>query len=515
MPANLLVPIALALALTTGAQAAITISTHKTTDENCSAGICTPTGPNPNIRVKDLQKLLVHSDMKIVTGQGSTGIDVVNPLTWASKHRLTLDANQSIHIAAPVVVEGKGGVTLITNDGATGGDYAFDAPGSLTFWDLTSSLVINGQSFTLVKDIATLAGNIAANASGNYALADNYDASADGTYANAPVQTTFHGTFEGLGATIQNLTIASAQQSQNLGLFAILYSEGTIRDINLSNAAVSGIGTVCCLDENAGTLVANNFGTVTRVTASGSVSEGSGRTKVGGLAGASVGTISHSSFSGNLFSGGKGSSVGGISGGLLGTILQSMATVNIGGGSDVGGLVGALDESGTIMLSQAHGTVRGLVAGGLVGAGDSQGDTIAQSFASTDVTGRSAAGGLIGDLWGTKITQSYATGSVKAKRNAGGIVGDELGVAASEVYATGLVRGSSAGGLGGYCQGATLSAAYWDITTTKQDADHCGATGLTDAQLKSGLPAGFDPNVWGQNPGINNGWPYLLANPPQ
>jgi hypothetical protein len=42
-----------------------------------------------------------------------------------------------------------------------------------------------------------------------------------------------------------------------------------------------------------------------------------------------------------------------------------------------------------------------------------------------------------------------------------------------------------------------------------------GITGLTDAQLKSALPAGFDPNVWGQSPNINNGWPYLLANPPQ
>jgi hypothetical protein len=41
-----------------------------------------------------------------------------------------------------------------------------------------------------------------------------------------------------------------------------------------------------------------------------------------------------------------------------------------------------------------------------------------------------------------------------------------------------------------------------------------GVTGLTDAQLKSALPAGFDPNVWGQNASLNNGYPYLLANPP-
>ena len=42
-----------------------------------------------------------------------------------------------------------------------------------------------------------------------------------------------------------------------------------------------------------------------------------------------------------------------------------------------------------------------------------------------------------------------------------------------------------------------------------------GITGLSDAQMKAALPAGFSPSVWGLNPSINNGYPYLLANPPQ
>jgi len=33
--------------------------------------------------------------------------------------------------------------------------------------------------------------------------------------------------------------------------------------------------------------------------------------------------------------------------------------------------------------------------------------------------------------------------------------------------------------------------------------------------LKSALSDGFDPDVWGQDANINNGWPFLLANPPQ
>ena len=40
-------------------------------------------------------------------------------------------------------------------------------------------------------------------------------------------------------------------------------------------------------------------------------------------------------------------------------------------------------------------------------------------------------------------------------------------------------------------------------------------TGLTDAALKSALPAGFDPAIWGQSATINNGYPYLLDNPPE
>jgi hypothetical protein len=37
-------------------------------------------------------------------------------------------------------------------------------------------------------------------------------------------------------------------------------------------------------------------------------------------------------------------------------------------------------------------------------------------------------------------------------------------------------------------------------------ANDPGLTGLSDAQLKSALPAGFDPAVRGQNPSIDNGY---------
>lgn len=42
-----------------------------------------------------------------------------------------------------------------------------------------------------------------------------------------------------------------------------------------------------------------------------------------------------------------------------------------------------------------------------------------------------------------------------------------------------------------------------------------GVAGLTTEQLQSGLPAGFDPSIWGEDAKINHGLPYLLANPPE
>jgi hypothetical protein len=46
------------------------------------------------------------------------------------------------------------------------------------------------------------------------------------------------------------------------------------------------------------------------------------------------------------------------------------------------------------------------------------------------------------------------------------------------------------------------------------DGNVAGITGLTTAQFQSGLPTGFDPKIWAENPNINNGLPYLINNPP-
>jgi hypothetical protein len=92
---------------------------------------------------------------------------------------------------------------------------------------------------------------------------------------------------------------------------------------------------------------------------------------------------------------------------------------------------------------------------------------------------------------------------------------------ASYSYAIGHTHfGGGIAGDNGYNNDDGLVFDYWDTNTTGT-AWGCrhgtcpNVVGLTTQQFLAGLPVGFDPKIWGQPPKINNGYPYLLANPPQ
>ena len=211
--------IATVLTFAAPVHASVQISSAATKNMNCDAGVCSPTAKQAMLSASDLESMLAVGDVKIVTGSGAVAIGVRAPVTWTSSSRLTLDANLSLHFYAPVTVAGHGAITLVTNDGGSGGDLVFDDGGNLTFSDLESSLVINSLSYQLVDSVAELAAKIAARPSGNYALAINYDASQDGTYAHPPVPAKFSGSFDGLGHSISNLSVDTVH---SVGLFCIL-----------------------------------------------------------------------------------------------------------------------------------------------------------------------------------------------------------------------------------------------------------------------------------------------------
>ncbi len=209
-----------AVAMAAPAGAVVVISAKQSSNINCSGGVCTATDQRAVLNVTDLTAMLASGDVKIVSGSMARDISVDAPLTWTSTHRLTFDAYRSLTINKPVVVAGSGSLTIMSNDGGSAGDYLFHAPGRLAFWDLHSSLIINGANFVLVSDLATLAANVTANPSGNFALQNNYSAKHDGKYVASPIDTPFQGAFDGLGNEISHLTISNSHaQSAQLGLF--------------------------------------------------------------------------------------------------------------------------------------------------------------------------------------------------------------------------------------------------------------------------------------------------------
>ena len=503
---------------------------------------------------------LASGSVTIKSSQGATSgngdIFVDDAVSWTSDNTLTLDAYRNILVNAPVAVSGtvtstgknhltytSGRLDLIDGDqyqnGSPGsGNLIFGPNGYIDFPFLLSpqktSLAINGHAYTLVDDISELATDVANNASGYYALEDNYDAYSDGTYSASPIVTAFRGTFEGLGNTISYLTIDDTADNTNVGLFASISAGGILRDIGLINANITSSGK----DSIVGALAGGNSGTITQSYSNGTVTGSGEANDTGGLVGYSVGAIT-GSHSGGAITGLYVGGLVGVSNSTGSTVSNSYSTATVTGVEDpegdissAGGLVGY--NVGSITDSYAAGSVAGAsqsAAGGLAGFSDG---TITQSYATGAVTG--GDGGIIGGLVGTNdgddglgtITQSYATGDVAggAASSAGGLVGLNYGTI-TQSYSTGPITDGSGGyegGLVGKNSGdpsdgtGDIANSYWDTQTSGiaiglgSDDNNQFVNGLTTAQLQSALPSGFSTSAWSIVPGQS--FPYLTWQAP-
>jgi hypothetical protein len=485
-------------------QAAVAISSAATTNMICSGGVCAPTAKNAVLNVGDLETLLASGNVTVTTtgtGVQASDINVRAALSWSSTGMLSLLAKKSIEIASPVSITGLGGLMIETGKE---GVFSFGKKGNVSFANLSSQLSINESAYTLVGDIKTLAADISSNPAGDFALATSYDASNDGAYQSSPISTIFAGSFEGLGNAISNLTIEGATNVGGglvEGLFAELGADGALENIGLVNANV--VAPEKSKNLSVGPLVGVNGGAIGFSYVSGNVEAGKSSFG-GGLLGFNDGVITNSHAASEVV--GHSAHIGGLAGVNTNVIENSYAIGSIiaSGASDPGGLVGTND--GEIINSYATGAVKsksfGSVAGGLVGANNANGGNIENSYATGSVYGgrNSSVGGLVG-VNGSTIGYSYSTGAVSS--NEGGAIG----------------------GLVGYdgTQPGSITDSYWDtdtsgITNLGQGAGNIandpGITGLTTAQFQSGLPAGFDPTVWAENANIDDGFPYLLANPP-
>ena len=240
--------------------------------------------------------------------------------------------------------------------------------------------------------------------------------------------------------------------------------DGTVRDAD-ADATVTGAAT------NGG-LVGSNSGTITDVTASGSV-EGTGD-QTGGLVGSNLSPS--------------------------GEITNAVATGDVNGADSTGGLVGAntpqgaTGAKGVIDNVSASGAVAGQnKTGGLVGTNKG---VIRTATATGDVTGASRSGGLVGQngglFSGGEIQNAKATGAVTVDRQfAGGLVGVNPTAGTVRLsFATGAVTGTAdAGGLVALNtliepdDSGTVTESYWDTETTGQPTSAGDAVGLTTADM--------------------------------
>jgi hypothetical protein len=469
--------------LSTAAHADVVISTAATANMACSGSVCAPTAKNAVLNAGDLENMLASGAVEVTTtgsGVQASDIAVKASLTWSNTNTLALDAQETILVDKPISINGQGGLSIATNDGGQNGYFGFQGNGQVTFANLSSALAINGAAYTLVGDIATLATDIAANPGGNYALANDYNASKDGAYQNSVVPTEFFGNFEGLGNAVSNLSLSGTGNTNDyVGLFASLGSDdqatGNIENVHLTQLSVGGSGFV------VGGLVGGSAGNIAGATVSGVLTSSfdqNGTAQIGGLAGISDGAITRSSATATIGNDQILVADGGLAAVSFGTISQSYADCSL------------LGASGSV--------IGGLVAG--------NGGSIVQSYAmgSAPDGGESDVGGLVAvnDREST-ISQSYSTTALdnidRGDSTAGGLIGVD------------------------YSHKGSNSSDYWDVSTSNITGANQGAgtpnhdrgiEPLTSEELQSGLPKGFDRKVWALNPKINGGFPYLIANPP-
>jgi len=277
--------------------------------------------------------------------------------------------------------------------------------------------------------------NISEDVTAHYELADDIDASETEDWNDGkgfePIgfdEREFTGSLDGNGYNITDLYI-DRSDTDYIGMFGFIGSEGSISDLGLVDSEVNGEETIGALAAwNAGT-VDNSFNTG---DVSGSEEEGSWEftesEQVGGLIGVNTGTVEKSYTSGEVSTGGH---VGGLIGYNTGTVKNSYATGNIITTSyfGVGGLVG--QNYGTVETSNATGDVKGDGrVGGFIGANSG---TVSNSHATGYVKGGRRVGGLVGAN-SYLIKNSYATGDVWGHSLVGGLIGDASGSLDNSYY---------------------------------------------------------------------------------
>ena len=514
---------------------------------------------NNNLNVRNFSLTTHQGDMTI-----NANID------WSANTTLSLKAandifiNRSINAAganAGLVMNTGGDYHLITPAtfsgavlDATGKPVARQIPEGTEFSSVTLSggnakLTINDIAYTLIRDMDGFAAlnDATGTAIGYFALAQDIDATAwSPAHTGTPsVVASMSGTLAGLGHTVSNLTLYAPTESYAGLIGQVITTDGMtniLRDIGVVNADIIGAGGVGALAGSASDVVIHQAYSTGKLRTQ--------RAATGGLVGilSGVGIVEYSHSDADVDAVGTGNHLGGLIGEVYSdhiVIRNSHATGAVTNPKPVAYYVNTqtdeqipmLDEYGSLTekpvgdwwrvsyilpnglgglvgysfaeidYSYATGNVdafAGLNVGGLVG--HYTGSSVRNSFATGNVAGGGAVGGLIGEagLWNGGVTfdNTYATGRVTGTGFGdgfggggwlGGLVGSSRGNNnVSNSHATGNVVAISnettyyVGGLVGLHEGGLISDSYATGTVAGNGGTHTG--GLTgQAYLASSL----------------------------
>ena len=473
---------------------------------------------------------LASASVTILSSGGSSGtegdININDAVTW-SANKLTLNANNNIYINADLLGSGTAQLDLLYGQGAVASgntsDYSilktssgFSASVNLPDGNnFSTKLGSDGSTinYTVISSLASLSSN-----SGIYAIGSDINAnswSSNGTTNS--VRDNFYGTLDGLGHTIDNLTLVGSS-GQEVGFTGWLNNAGTlIRNLGLTNIDYTNTNT----NRRTGGFIASCQSSCSSVKIINSYVHGT-IDNSGGYIGGMIGQVATSSNSATVkdsFSDVTITNTSARTGGIVGSNLGTLSIINtfnsgdITGNDSAGGLVG-YSNSSFLEIDTSYNTgnisntntgdsnVGGLVAQ-VVGSNaniHNSYNTGAISSAKGDTGSNGGAGGIVGHFnagASSKIQYTYNTGAVAGgRKNIGGIVGVLRNSTVDQVYNTGAISGTQdLGGIVGYnlANGYVINAYNTgQIGVSGVSAAHVGGVvGRNDAYVQYAYGSGM------------------------
>jgi filamentous hemagglutinin family protein len=391
-------------------------------------------------------------------GSQSGDINVNADVSWSANTKLTLTAHNMVNIHANITATGASAGLAINAPW----EYYISPDVRLRMPGANSTFSVNGINYTMIRTVADLA--LLSNATNNqrFAIVDNIDASATGTWNSGAGYVPPGGwdvgmidglVVDGFNNSITNLRINLANDYSGLIGQA---SNATLSNIKL-NGAVDGFGYTGML---AGYLENSTvFNVVTSGTVNGTNADG-----VGGVIGWGNNLTLRNLESSAVVAGTN------DVGGLIGYVIDSDMIYSYYTGWSVTGKDADSDYTGGIAGYSQNSTYEGLLStGNIIGAnfvgglfGYSKNSTISLGSAQGGaVSGVQATGGLIGYATGGSLINSYATGQVDGQTQTGGLIGKSVNLNVNNVYASGNVTGTTyTGGLVGDLSTGTINQAF-------------------------------------------------------